>query len=328
MYLETGRPFSGAALERLKRFLADCRLDYDAGIDFSVAFMEDGRIIASGSLDGATLKCIAVAPDRQGEDLCARLLTQLRQEAFARRIHHLMLYTKPENAPLFQDLGFYSLAHTRDCLLMEDQRNGLERFLNRVRIPEAGTDTGCIVANGNPFTLGHRFLVERAAKQCQAVYLFILSENRSLFSPEARLEMARAACADLENVHVCPSGPYMVSAATFPDYFIRDKARVDEIHCALDVRLFGARIAPALGITRRFVGSEPLCPVTRRYNEALARQLPRYGIELVQIRRMEADGACVSASRVRTLLEEGNLSAVRALVPKPCFEIIRRQIRP
>lgn len=327
MYLETGRPFSGAALERLKQFLAGSRLDYDANIDFSVAFIEDGRIIASGSLDGATLKCIAVAQDHQGEDLCARLLTPLRQEAFARNIRHLMLYTKPENAPLFQSLGFYPLVHTRDCLLMEDQRNGLERFLDRVRRVEAGKNAGCIVANGNPFTLGHRFLVERAARQCNSVYLFILAEDRSLFSPETRLEMARAACADLENVYVCSSGPYMVSTATFPDYFIRDKARVNAIHCELDVRLFGTRIAPALDITRRFVGSEPFCPVTSRYNEALARLLPQYGIDLVQIERMEVEGACVSASRVRMLIQAGNLSAVQTLVPQSSFEIICRQIQ-
>ncbi len=322
MYLETGRPFAGAALSRLKRFLSSCGLDYDEGIDFSVALMEENHIIATGSLDGTTLKCIAVTPEHQGEDLCARLLTELRREAFARGAAQLTLFTKPENQFQFENLGFYPLIRTRDCLLMEDQRNGLARFLNESRCHEFSEKTACIVANADPFTLGHRYLVERAAQDGHGVYLFILSEARGMFSPEVRLEMARASCADLKNVCVRPSGPYMVSSATFPDYFIREKARVESIRCELDVRLFGEKIAPALKIARRFVGEEPLCPVTRRYNEELQSRLPDYSIELVKLRRLEVEGKCVSASRVRDLIQTKNFALVQTLVPKPCYEII------
>ena len=81
MHLETGRPMRGQALEKLKAFLRLCGLDYDAGVDFTAVLLEDDEIIASGSLDGSTLKCIAVSPMHQGEDLCARILTELRREA-------------------------------------------------------------------------------------------------------------------------------------------------------------------------------------------------------------------------------------------------------
>lgn len=328
MYLKTGRPFTGPALDRLKHFLARCGLNYDDRICFSAALMEGERIVATGSLDGATLKCIAVDPERQGEDLCAQVLTCLRQEAFARSEKHLMLYTKPENETLFSNLGFYPLARTRDCLLMEDQRHGLDTFLNEIRCSEITGFAGSIVAHCNPFTLGHRFLIEQAAKRCEAVYVFILSEKGGPFSPELRLEMAQRGCADLKNVFVRPSGPYMVSAATFPDYFLKEKARAQSIHCELDVRLFGARIAPFLKINRRFVGDEPLCPVTRRYNEELARRLPDYGIELTQIHRLEVEGACVSASRVRERMREGNFRAIQTLVPASSYEIICRSFKP
>ena len=114
----------------------------------------------------------------------------------------------------------------------------------------------------------------------------------------------------------------MVSSATFPNYFIKDKARVGAIHCDLDIRIFGERIAPALGIKRRFLGTEPNCPVTRYYNEQLASRLPEYGIDVQIIPRCEAEGAAISASRVRALLKEKNFEAIRPLVPEATLEYL------
>ena len=323
MYLETGRPMRGAARERLRSFLHACGLDYDEGVSFSVALVEDGQIIATASLDGQTVKCVAVDPGHRGEDLCARLMTELRREAFERGVERLMLFTKPENLPLFRELGFHRVVQGGDCLLMEDRSNGLSRFLEELSGPKACVGgAGAIVANCNPFTLGHRYLVERAAARCDALHMFILSEARGPFPPEVRLALARKACADLKNVYVHPTGPYMVSSATFPDYFIRDKARVDEIRCDLDVRLFGERIAPALNIKWRFVGTEPLCPVTNAYNERLKAQLPRWGVQVVELDRMELNGAPVSASRVRALFDAGKLSELRSLVPECTYQYL------
>ena len=318
MYMTTGRPFIGRALENLKRFLARCGLDYDAGVGYTAALVEDGEIIATGSLDGATIKCVAVAPEHQGEDLCARILTQLRGEAFERGITQLTLFTKPANEAMFAAFGFYPLARTADCLLMENSRDGLERYLANIPSPAAGT-VGCIVANCNPFTLGHRYLIETAASMCDYLHVFILSEDRGILPPETRLRVAREACADIKNAAFHPTGIYMVSAATFPDYFIRDKARSGAIFCELDLKLFAARIAPALRISRRFVGTEPYSETTRAYNEAMKRLLPACGVEIIELPRLEADGAAVSASRVRALLDAGQLEQARSLVPECCF---------
>lgn len=323
MYLETGRPMRGAARARLMAFLRACGLDYDEGVSFSAALVEDEKIIATASLDGQTVKCVAVDPERRGEDLCARLLTELRREAFDRGVEQLMLFTKPENFPLFRELGFHRVAQSGDCLLMEDRPNGLARFLEALSGPKAcAGGAGCIVANCNPFTLGHRYLVETAARRCDALHLFILSEARGPFPPQARLNLAREACADLKNVYVHPTGPYMVSSATFPDYFIKDKARVDEIRCDLDVRLFGERIAPALNIRWRFVGTEPLCPVTNAYNTRLKAQLPEWGVQVIELDRMELGGTPVSASRVRALLDAGRLAEIKPLVPECTYQYL------
>ena len=69
IYLAAGRPMAGAALKRLEAFLHTCGLDYDPAVSFTANLMEDGEIIATASLDGSTLKCIAVSPAHQGEDL-------------------------------------------------------------------------------------------------------------------------------------------------------------------------------------------------------------------------------------------------------------------
>ena len=321
MEMITGSPMTGVRLSRLKTFLKSCGLDYDEGISFTAALEEDGEIIASGSLDGCTLKCIAVSPMHQGEDLTARILTELRREAFDRGLEHLLLFTKPRNQMMFQSFGFYPLVRTADCLLMENQKGGLERFLGKIE-RHAGS-IGCIVANCNPFTKGHRYLIETAAAQVDHLYVFILSENKSLFSADVRLQLAREGCRDLENVSIHPSGPYMVSSATFPSYFIKDKARVADIFCGLDVKLFGESIAPALGITRRFVGSEPICATTGAYNEALKAGLPQYGIELIEIPRLESGGEVISASRVRALAKSGDTAALEALLPESTLKYIR-----
>lgn len=321
MHMETGRPDRRRG--QLEAFLAGCGLDFDAHAEYTAMLVDDGEIVAAGSLDGMTVKCVAVAPDRQGEGLAARVMTELRREAWARGHGQLMLYTKPRNRMMFAELGFSPLAETRDCLLMESGRGGLERFLAGLPGAEGGV-TGCVVANANPFTLGHRYLIERALDACDTLRVFILSEDKSLFSPDVRMALARAGCAELSRVSFHFTGPYLVSSATFPDYFLRDRQIVDRAFCELDVAVFGEHIAPRMGIARRFVGTEPEDGVTRQYNECLKERLPGCGVEVVELPRREADGQVISAGRVRALYREGRMEALRPLVPETTFEYLLR----
>lgn len=328
LFLCTGAPMKGSQLEKLQSFLLACHLEYDPGIRFTAMMMEEDEILATGSLDGNTIKCVAVSPDHQGEDLTAKILTVLMQEAARQGHTHLMLYTKPRNQYLFAGLGFHPVIRTADVLLMENQRSGLDSFLTGLKQPmDDRTPVGCIVANANPFTLGHRHLVEQAARECAWVHLFILSEDRGMFSPAERLQMAREACADLPNVLVQPTGPYMVSSATFPSYFLKDQAQAPAVHCELDLRLFGERITPRLGVTRRYVGAEPLCPVTARYNERMKALLPEYGVDVIEIARAEAAGVPISASRVREMLRQSSFDALAPLLPPSTLRIIREKSR-
>ena len=138
-----------------------------------------------------------------------------------------------------------------------------------------------------------------------------------------RLELVKKGTADLANVTVCPSGPYLISSATFPTYFLKDKSKLETVQCKLDAAVFGKHFAPRFGITRRFVGTEPLCPVTSAYNEALKSTLPALGVEVTEIPRLETDGTPISASAVRALLGQGKPDAVRALVPDTTFEYLQ-----
>ena len=201
MYLVEGDPLQAALTEKVKKLLADCGLVWDASARYTAVMMENDEAIATGSLDGNVIKCVAVSPAHQGEDLTARIVTALVQRAMQQGIAHLMLYTKPRNQYLFAPLGFHPVVRTADVLLMENRRSGLADFLACLMLPDAPDGpVGCIVAHGNPFTLGHRYLVETAAAQCARVHLFILSEDRGMFPAAQRLAMAKAACADLPNV--------------------------------------------------------------------------------------------------------------------------------
>ena len=150
----------------------------------------------------------------------------------------------------------------------------------------------------------------------------MVEENRSQFPFADRLRLVREGTDHLANVIVHPSGPYMISNATFPTYFLKEGEDAAKIQSELDITLFASRIAPLLHIKKRFAGEEPFDPVTRNYNEAMIRILPRYGISFIKIDRITTEGPdgkpeVISASRVRKLLaEQGVTDEVLSLVPE------------
>lgn len=305
-----------------KDFLARSGLTADENVQRTVLIWEDGELIATASRQGNLLKCIAVDDAHQGEGLTATLLTQLRQDAFQDGHSHLFLYTKPKNRFMFSSLFFYPIAQTGDVLLMENKKDGIREFLDSLPAGSGGT-VGAAVMNCNPFTKGHRYLIETAAKECDRLYVFVLSEDKSEFSAQDRMEMVKLGTADLPNVTVLPTGPYLISSATFPTYFLKDRDKAQQVHCLLDIEIFCRYFAPKFGITRRYVGTEPLSAMTDQYNEALLEHLPPKGIEVRQIPRMELGGIPVSASAVRAALTERNIAILENLLPPTTLEYLK-----
>ncbi len=317
-----------------ERFLNSAGLRNEDDSDF-IAWMkdDDGRLVASGSLAGHTIKQLAVDPSIEGTGAMAQIMSAIVKEAYEKGKTRLFLCTKPKNLKMMSSLGFNQLVAIEDAVLMENRRNGLEKFLNKVRqdAEENCSDLenvscGAVVCNCDPFTLGHRHLIEYASQHCDFLYVFAVAEAGSMFTPDDRIEMIKQGTADIENCHVYSSELYLVSRATFPAYFIRDEEHADEVRSDLDITLFAEKIAPALNITKRFVGQEPFSPVTNAYNTRMKKLLPEYGIELIEIPRFatEGDELAVSASRVRKLFEEGDLEAVKELVPETTYNVIKK----
>lgn len=314
---------TGSTKEQWVDFLTKMDLDPDPGIEKTVLIWENEEIIATGSRQQNVLKCIAIDPMHQGEGLTATLLTQLRQDAFSAGYKHLFLYTKPQNEFMFSSLFFHTVVKTDSVLLMENVRGGITHFLSDLDVPKKEGKIGSIVMHCNPFTNGHKYLIETAAEQCDWLYLFILSEEQSIFPADDRIELVRKGTGHLKNISVYPTGQYLISSATFPTYFIKDKGLVNETHCKLDISVFAKYFVPHFGITHRFVGTEPNCIVTNHYNETLKALLPSYGVSVTEVPRAEFCNTPISASKVRSLLHQGKGELLKNLVPMTTFEYLQ-----
>jgi len=321
MYTKTVKNISGKANAKWQDLLEKSGLCTDNCMDTTVLLYDEEKLIATGSRYENILKCIAVDPSRQGEDLTSKIITALRQDAFEAGFNHLFLYTKPENMSVFSSLFFYPIVQTDSVLLMENKQSGIKNFINSIKIHPRGTVGSCVM-NCNPFTLGHRYLIETASKQCDHLFVFIVSEDKSYFPFKDRFEMVKLGTADLKNVTVVETGPYLISSATFPTYFLKDREKAEEIHCMLDIEIFSKHFASAFNITKRFVGTEPLSPMTASYNETLKKYLPQKGIDVIELPRLISDGLPISASKVRELIKAEDFDLLKSFIPKTTFDFI------
>ena len=198
--------------------------------------------------------------------------------------------------------------------------------IKQLRHPDCG-NAAAVVVNCNPFTKGHRRLIEYAAGMSEWLYVFVVEEDRSEFTFDERFALVEAGTADLPNVTVIPSGEFIISSFVFPDYFNKDTLNGSCIapDTDLDLLIFAIKIAPAMAITRRFVGEEPFDAVTRAYNENMKRILPEWGIEVEEMPRLSLQGQIVSASAVREAAKRGDFESVRALVPQRSFDALVRK---
>ena len=323
MYVEMVKQFSGNKKKQWKDLLESTGLTPQEEVIDTVLLWDDEKLAGAGSRDGNLLKYIAVAPEYQGEDLTSVILSHLRKEAFSQGVNHLFLYTKPQNEKMFQALFFYTVAKTKDVLLMENRKDGILEFLNGLDPQNVSGKVGAIVMNANPFTLGHRYLIETASKECDYLYVFVVSEDKSKFSAKDRMEMVKLGTADLENVKVLPTGAYLVSSATFPTYFLKEREKATSVQCSLDVEIFKNYFAPKFMIGYRFVGTEPLSLMTNQYNQALKKGFCDSGIEVVEIERLSVNGVPVSASRVRDLIKNKQTQEIRQMVPATTYEYLK-----
>lgn len=304
---------------------------------------EDGdEILAGGGLDGNVIKCVAVSESARSEGLMNILVSRLIVIAREEGRDSVKAFTKPENEGIFKSLGFGLLASAPKAILMENGRGGLPEYKKYLASLARPGRNGAIVMNANPFTKGHRYLVEQAASQVDNLYVIVVKEDRSRFPYVERKAMIEAGCAGLDNVVVCEGSDYAISAATFPTYFLKKLDDATDTQIALDLDLFVNHIAQPLGVTVRFAGSEPEDALTRRYNELMAEILPgtsvavvrqdhqpdselvegsavrqaRRPIDFVEIPRLEQKGKPLSATSLRRALDKGGFKEAMEYIPK------------
>lgn len=304
---------------------------------------EDGdEILAGGGLDGNVIKCVAVSESARSEGLMNILVSRLIAIAREEGRESVKAFTKPENEGIFKSLGFTLLASSPKAILMENGSGGLLEYRKYLESLARPGRNGAIVMNANPFTKGHRYLVEQAASLVDNLYVIVVKEDRSRFPYVERKAMIEAGCAGLDNVVVCEGSDYAISAATFPTYFLKKLDDATDTQIALDLDLFVNHIAKPLGVTVRFAGSEPEDALTRRYNELMAEILPgtsvavvrqahqpdpelvkgsalrqaRRPIDFVEIPRLEQNGNPISATSLRRALDKGNLKEAMEYIPK------------
>ena len=306
--------------QKAERFLGENGLRMEVLDVYCVIENESGKILAGAGIRKDIIKCIAVAEEARSEGLVAPLVSHLISLAASRGISELKLFTKPENQAIFESLGFHLLASAPKAILMENGR-GLERYCAYLRSMRKEGRCGVIVMNANPFTQGHRYLLEQAAAQVDTLFVIPVKDEGQRFSSEERKKMIESAEDNYFSqgfaknqfswagkIVVLEGSDYQISAATFPTYFLKDLSDAAETHIRLDLDLFQRYIAPALNAEVRFVGSEPYDALTNHYNTIMKELLP----QVVEIPRLDA----ISASAVRVALDKGSFRAASALCPE------------
>ncbi len=361
MEIQTLNPTTPRQRQRIEAFLKRNGLRFDDMHYYAAITDDDGEMIAGGGLKGNVIKCVAVDDAHKGEAIANTLISHLIAHANEEGHSNVMLFTKPKNRQLFESLSFRLLAEAPEAVLMETGIGGINNTveaLKKIReesekykeynkeckeeektnlntspsqhhnttTPHHLTTTtplrGVVVMNCNPFTLGHRYLIEQAAKQVERLFVMIVREDCSLFAYAERKAMVEQGVAHLKNVTVIDGSEYAISQATFPTYFLKRLDDAADTQMLLDLDLFRRHIAPALGATVRFVGTEPTDRLTRRYNQLMHEVLA----DVRETARLEKEGNAVSASRVRKAMEQGDMSTIRQLVPPTTLPYIIAQL--
>lgn len=321
--------------ENLRTFLGANDLKPEANIKtFIIAKrIKTLQIVACAGLDNQTIKCVAIDENLRGASLSLELGTMIIKLAAQRDIFQLFLYTFPKNKPIFTSWGFYPLVEVNDTVtFMENSKTDIIHYCEQLSLSkQSGKKIGSIVMNANPFTLGHKALAEKAAKECDWVHIFVVKEDASLFTYKERFSLISEGLSGIKNITLHEGSAYIISKATFPGYFLKDKALINYGWAATDLLLFRNYIAPSLGITHRFVGTEPFDITTKNYNDEMKKWLEGSSsypiIKVIEIPRVIIDNVPVSASRVRQLIETKDFKKIANITPSTTLDLILKKFK-
>jgi len=312
-------------------FLKDLGFDYNPDVvDMTmILYNLNDEFIGTGSVRKKTLKFVAVSPDFRDTTAFAQIVTFLTGKILE-TYKQCFVFTKPETAKRFKSLGFSQIAKAEPIFsVLEFGYESIKDYQQYLKDHKVQTQTeriASIVMNCNPFTIGHQYLIEKASAENELVYLFIVSENLSVFPFELRWKMIEKGIAHLNNVKMLSTGSYIVSGAIFPNYFLKQESAnlISEKQAEIDVKIFAKYIAPVLNIKRRYIGTENYCHTTSAYNKAMKKILPEKNIEVHEIKRISVNGNdnFVSASKVREAIRTNALEGILDFLPEVTKEFL------
>lgn len=291
----------------------------------SVVVRDQGKIIGTGSLDAKVMKYFFLEDDYKGQGILAQiynvLLTYLLDQGFTEHF----IFTKPENYYIFKGIGLKKVIETEKVLLLEGGFTSYKKWVKSIKekLNPNALNRGAIVANCNPMTKGHKYLMDYAKSKVDELIIFVVEENRSVFPTEARYNIVKNEYKNEPKVLVVKGGNYIISQGTFPTYFLKKVDDTLDIYTELDAKIFSQRIAKDLDIDIRFVGDEPIDRLTAKYNEKLYKSTLGVKLRLEKIDRKEEMGSPISASRVRELIKEGKLEEAYSLLVDSTIEFLK-----
>lgn len=309
--------------EQWNQLLEQEGIKSEENIEESYGLFEEGQLVATASRYQNVIKCVAVDSDARGGAYFNQIISHLMNKNTEFGFFKHYVYTKPCSKAAFEHLGFEVLEEVEQKLVfMEKAISGFDIFLEKLKAKRVDQEKiAAIVMNANPFTLGHQYLVEKAASENDYVFVFVLSEEMSAFSAKTRKELVKKGTEHLENVQILSTENYMVSSATFPSYFLDEDENITKIQARLDARLFANHIAPALNIHCRYVGNEPHSKATNLYNQALKEEFEnKLGIKIIE--RKENEQGIISATIVRKLFQEDRLDEIKDYVPATTYKFL------
>jgi [citrate (pro-3S)-lyase] ligase len=304
-------------------FLNMISLDFDQAVDTTILLRKKEEIVGTISAEDNLIKCMGVNPDYRNEGILNKLISEMIKYKYSQNIFELSVITGRCNKDKLESLGFYEVHSTDSVVLMENSRYKFKNYLESLEKHKVKSEKNAgIVMNLNPITNGHLYLLEKASRENEYTYVFLVSEDKSIIPYEDRLKLAKESTKNIKNLEILKGGDYIISSTTFPSYFTKDYNEWIDSYCRLDLNIFGKYISKSLSIKKRYVGSEPYCNLTSYYNKKMHEILPKYDIEVVEVDRLKVEMEEVSASKVRKLSEEDKFEELKKLVPEPTYKYL------
>lgn len=325
--------------KKAKLLLNKYNLEFEKDVCKTIVIKINNKVIGAGSIDTNILKNIVIDEKFRGQGLLNKLVTKLKKELYKNDFNKAFLYTSEKNIDLFNSLGFKVIEKVgKYPVFMEDSIKGIGEFQKNIskRINNFSSckleklNIGSLVMNCNPLTKGHLYLIEKASKENDLIIIFLVREERSFFSYKERLDLLKKGIStiDTDNILVFSGEDYIVSYATFPNYFKpKNNINFTRNFCKLDAKIFGKYIAKPFNIDKRYIGEEPYSKVTNEYNQVLKSVLPQYGVKVIEVGRKKHNDIIISASLIREYIRKKNWEEIKLLVPKTTYDYIIKEFK-